>query len=48
MKDKNVPGNPQIPSPNPLRSIKDKALTSMVSFAAEGTAITLGGPPLVT
>lgn len=48
MKDKNVPGNPQIPSPNPLRSIKDKALTSMFSFAAEGTAITLGGPPLVT
>lgn len=48
MKDKNVPGNPQIPSSSPLRSIKDKALTSLFSFATEGTVITLGGPPLVT
>lgn len=48
MKNKNVPGNPQIPSSSPLRSIKDKALTSLFSFATEGTVITLGGPPFVT
>lgn len=48
MKDKNVPGNPQIPSSIPLRSIKDKALISLFSFASEGTVITLGGPPLVS
>lgn len=46
MKDKKVPGNPQIPIP--LRSIKDKALISLFSFATEGTVITLGGPPLVS
>lgn len=48
MKDKKVPGNPQIPSSIPLRSIKDKALISLFSFATEGTVITLGGPPLVS